>query len=1014
MAKSVKRRKQKASPAPQTGDSSVSEEAAATAGPRALAGWPMIIGWAAMLIFTFHACTHMVAAGDTWVAMACGRHFVHHGVDTVEPFSANSHKPGPTPEEIATWPGWARWIAETVGLDAVKACHPTGWINQNWLTHVIFYSLVPESSYADGLSFSSNALVYWKFTVYILAILCVYYTGRLLGVNPVLCAVVSCFALFAGRSYIDIRPAGFSNLLVAVFLLVLVLASYRNILYVWLIVPVTVFWCNVHGGYIYVFITLVPFVGLHLLTSFSKKRFRSIGLRGVCHTVAAGAVTLLAVIALNPFHLTNLTHTFVVSVSKHAERWRDIHEWQSAFDWTNRVGTGFPFLVLYILSIGLVVLWVFARFLVPRFLKAPTNELEAQRKLFGFLSRIFGAALCVFVFWVTFVSFSFLALDAGSFFICALFAMVLMLSVYKSIHFIYLVVPLILLAVWSGDPLAGYDSRYFYPFVLVPAYVLLHILASLISKTVKRETRNIGFVAAAAVASLVLMVLIFDPFKFDKSIWHVQQFLDLQRLSRPVYERNLEVTYAHLFDGLYVVNILAIVVWLGIPFLRSAINQAVMEPEGPPADDTYRLPRIDLGIMAVAALTIYMAVRSRRFIPIAAIAACPIVAMLTEQTIQAFSAARNFHTRGRLTVSRMPHSVQLFCVIAGAVVVLFLGTAWAVKFKRVYLDAWPSDARLNSVFMRMTASDAKPFYAMKFIKDNELSGKMFNYWTEGGFIAWGQEPDPNTGRTPLQLFMDGRAQAAYNRSTFDLWSHVMAGGQITGQTLQRTQARGQPVTASDYVKIGQWMDEQMQAYNIWVVLMPAVVFADPDQKAMYHAIKGIEYNPNWRLVFLSRRQKLFVDIRTQRGKELFGGILTGQTRYPDDYHRNLILARTYFLFLPELADRKRGLDHALEAFKQRRSPTPMLETMAFGAKYPDLKPEVDKFCEAYVQEFTQNQELWAQQDGYRLHLESARLACYHLKTAARARGDMEVASRYALKESECLDETAWLSASKRW
>ena len=58
----------------------------------------VVICWAAMLIFTFHACTHMVAAGDTWVAMTCGRHFVNHGVDTVEPFSANSHKAGPTEE----------------------------------------------------------------------------------------------------------------------------------------------------------------------------------------------------------------------------------------------------------------------------------------------------------------------------------------------------------------------------------------------------------------------------------------------------------------------------------------------------------------------------------------------------------------------------------------------------------------------------------------------------------------------------------------------------------------------------------------------------------------------------------------------------------------------------------------------------------------------------------------------------------------------------------------------------
>ena len=73
----------------------------------ALSGWPMILAWLAMLIFALHASTHMVAAGDTWVAMACGRHFINHGVDTVEPFSANSHKPGPTEREIKTWPDWA-------------------------------------------------------------------------------------------------------------------------------------------------------------------------------------------------------------------------------------------------------------------------------------------------------------------------------------------------------------------------------------------------------------------------------------------------------------------------------------------------------------------------------------------------------------------------------------------------------------------------------------------------------------------------------------------------------------------------------------------------------------------------------------------------------------------------------------------------------------------------------------------------------------------------------------------
>jgi hypothetical protein len=236
----------------------------------ALSGWPMILGWLAMLIFACHASTHMVGAGDTWVAEACGRHFVNHGVDTVEPFSANSHKAGPTEEEIKTWPDWAQWITKKVGLKTVKYWHPTGWVNQNWLTHVIFHLLTPKENARDSGNYSFNALVYWKFAIYIITVICVYYMGRLLGAHPALSAAFACFAMFVGRSFFDIRPAGFSNLLVAVFLLILILTTYRNVLYIWLIIPVVVFWCNVHGGYIYAFIMLVPFVALNLLTSISR------------------------------------------------------------------------------------------------------------------------------------------------------------------------------------------------------------------------------------------------------------------------------------------------------------------------------------------------------------------------------------------------------------------------------------------------------------------------------------------------------------------------------------------------------------------------------------------------------------------------------------------------------------------------------------------------------------------------------------------------------------------------
>ena len=77
----------------------------------AFSGWPMIIAWIGMIIFAMHASTHMVGAGDTWVALACGRHFINHGVDTVEPFSANSHKAGPTEETMAAYARQLRYYA---------------------------------------------------------------------------------------------------------------------------------------------------------------------------------------------------------------------------------------------------------------------------------------------------------------------------------------------------------------------------------------------------------------------------------------------------------------------------------------------------------------------------------------------------------------------------------------------------------------------------------------------------------------------------------------------------------------------------------------------------------------------------------------------------------------------------------------------------------------------------------------------------------------------------------------
>ena len=851
----------------------------------AFSGWPMIIGWIAMLIFALHACTHMVGAGDTWVAMACGRHFINHGVDTVEPFSANSHHAGPTDEsmkkyeleiraEIAqTVPNtlfkkvklkaiakYADWIGSypewsESSKAALRYWHPTGWVNQNWLTHVIFYWLTTKSPFADADSYSFNTLVYWKFAVYIITIACVYYIARLMKVNQALAVIFACFALFAGRSLFDIRPAGFSNLMVAVFLLILALAADKNYRFIWLLVPAAVFWCNVHGGYIYLFIMMIPFIGTHFLLNlpkkwtaivyspcalvffilvfnrirwdelktdtkaqslvamqlillafaliiygitviFNKNRTVTMSRKGLVHTLAAAFVSFAAVIIFNPFHLTNLTHTFVISVSKYAAQWRMIHEWHPAFEWSNPVGDARPFLIMYILAWLVIIAWFF--------LTLTSRSVQAQQ--------------------------------------------------------------------------------------------------------------------------------------------------EKQKLP----------------------------------------------------DDSYKLPKLDLALVLIAAMTIYMAIRSRRFIPVAAIVACPVIALLIDQIIRLIAAKFNLRKNNKFKVPSMPAVVRIVVIYAGIASVLFFGIWWGGKFKRVYLDSWPGDEKLNSVFMRMTASDVKPFNACRFIRENNLSGKMFNYWTEGGFIAYGQTPDPNTGKTPLQLFMDGRAQAAYQYKSFEEWSAIMSGG----PSVYIANMRKKRLDKNDYIEIGKYVDSRLKEHNVWIVLMPIGEFDSP-------FVVGIEYNNDWFLAYQDEQQKLWVDSTTPQGKKLMQDIFSGEAKFPTEFSCNLVLAYNYIFRNPDIEAKKKGLALAVLALEQHPSQPP-IRIMMFAARFPELSPSVIDAVQKYYNDFLKNKDQLITHDGYRNRAVAAIDSAALLGQFARIQNNSEKSQQYTLMRTRLELELTILINAKRW
>jgi len=358
----------------------------------------------------------------------------------------------------------------------------------------------------------------------------------------------------------------------------------------------------------------------------------------------------------------------------------------------------------------------------------------------------------------------------------------------------------------------------------------------------------------------------------------------------------------------------------------------------------------------------------------------------------------------------VPDDVKTIVIVAGATAVVFFGTWWGLRFKHVYLDPWPNDTKLTSIFMRMTASDAKPFYATKFMKMNKLKGKMFNYWTEGGAIAFGQEPDPNTGFTPLQLFMDGRAQAAYDRKTFDLWTKITSGGPVVTAAFNKARATRQQVedvlTPTEYRKIGEWLSDELKKYDVWVVLMPAGQFDKP-------FTRGIEYARNWALVFLNNKQKLFVDVETPQGSALFRGISTGKTLYPDDFHKDLILGH-HLLNQPDPKRRNEGFEFTKKAFEAHPSPSPMLQIMLVAARTPDFTQPITQYLTEWTNTFAEKKDAFHRQDGYRLKLEAARLACIHLERTAQKFKDTELAKSYHDRMREYEIERNQLSRTKRW
>jgi len=85
-----------------------------------------------------------------------------------------------------------------------------------------------------------------------------------------------------------------------------------------------------------------------------------------------------------------------------------------------------------------------------------------------------------------------------------------------------------------------------------------------------------------------------------------------------------------------------------------------------------------------------------------------------------------------------------------------------------------------------------------------------------------------------------------------------------------------------------------------------------------------------------------------------------------------------------------------------------------AARFPELVPQVNAFCESYFHQFGKNGDTWRREHGYYHRILSALIVCAHLRQAAKENGDEETMRFYEDRRDLYGQEQELLIKSKRW
>ena len=337
---------------------------------------------------------------------------------------------------------------------------------------------------------------------------------------------------------------------------------------------------------------------------------------------------------------------------------------------------------------------------------------------------------------------------------------------------------------------------------------------------------------------------------------------------------------------------------------------------------------LDLAWLGIIVLTIYMAIRSRRFVFLAGVVLAPFLAVLTQQII--------IMTEGFWTKKLTPALTRRITAALAVLSVISMALIFWATLKDTYMDP-PADGIDIPVFRKMVVIQAQPVQAMKFFNANKVRGIVLNEWSDGGYVLWGQVPDEKTGGPPCQVYIDGRAQAAYSIEHFLKYKKIRINIQGSEQRLKKDLEKRRDylnklITIARLKKSARIYDKLIdfcagKAKLYYALLYAMGADAELYSKVLEHekitvvlattrrAKRTIDYLSkvkNWDMLYMDATYTMFFRKNAIENKHLFE-IPINKLIYPDNFSRQMSLAQYYIDHRP--SDTKVYYNNLLKADK---------------------------------------------------------------------------------------------------